>query len=87
MHHLFVRFLLVELEACISVTAIVVVVLILAGWIATGTIHMPLEWLQSTSLRGYILPALGLSMFSVADSLWRTEFRRHHVHIGLVSHA
>jgi len=86
MHHLFVRFLLVELEACISVTAIVVVVLILAGWIATGTIHMPLEWLQSTSLRGYILPALGLSMFAVADSLWRTEFRRHHVHIGLVSH-
>jgi hypothetical protein len=87
MNHLFVRFVLVELEACISVTAIVVVVLIIAGWIGTWTIHMPLEWLQSTSLRGYILPAILLSMFAVAESLWRTEFRRHHAHIGHVSHA
>ncbi len=87
MNHLFVRFVLVELEACISVMAVVVGVLIVAGWIATGTIHMPLEWLQSTSLRSYILPAPGLSMFAVADSLWRAEFRRHHAHIGLVRHA
>ena len=87
MNHLFVRFVLIELEACISVMAVVLSVLIIAGWIATGTIHMPLEWLQSTSFRDYILPALGLSMFAVADSLWRTEFRRHHAHIGLVSHA
>ena len=87
MNHLFVRFVLVELEACLSVTAVVFGVLIVAGWIATGTIHMPLEWLRSTSFSDYILPALLLSMFAVADSLWRAEFRRHHVHIGHVSHA
>jgi len=34
MNHLFVRFVLVELEACISVTAIVFGVLIGAVWIA-----------------------------------------------------
>ncbi len=87
MNHLFVRFVLVELEACISVMAVVVGVLIVAGWIATGTIHIPLEWLHSASFRDFILPAIGLSMFAVADSLWRAEFRRHHAHIGLVSHA
>jgi hypothetical protein len=87
MNHVFVRFVLVELEACLSVTAVVVSVLIVAGWIATGTIHMPLEWLQSTSFRDYLLPAFLLAIFSVADSLWRAEFRRHHAHIGLVSHA
>jgi len=87
MNHLFVRFVLVELEACLSVMAVVFGVLILAGWIATGTIHLPLEWLRSTSFSDYILPALLLSMFAVADSLWRAEFRRHHVHMGLVSHA
>ena len=87
MNHVFVRFVLVELEACIGVMAVVFSVLIVAGWIATGTIHMPLEWMRSTSFSDYILPALLLSMFAVADSLWRAEFRRHHVHIGLVSHA
>lgn len=87
MNHQFVRFVLVELEACISVTAIVFGVLIGAVWIATGTMHMPLEWLQSTSFRDYLLPAFLLAIFSVADSLWRAEFRRHHAHIGHVSHA
>jgi len=87
MNHLFVRFVLVELEACLSVMAVVFGVLLPAGWIATGTIHLPLEWLRSTSFSDYILPALLLSMFAVADSLWRAEFRRHHVHMGLVSHA
>jgi hypothetical protein len=87
MNHQFVRFVLVELEACISVTAIVFGVLIVAVWLATGTMQMPLEWLQSASFRDYFFPAIGLSMFAVADSLWRAEFRRHHAHIGLVSHA
>lgn len=87
MKHPLLQFVLVELEACISVTAVIVGVLIVAGWIATGAIHMPLEWLAGASFSDYILPALLLAMFSVADYLWEAEFRRLHAHIGQVSHA
>ncbi len=79
--------MLIEIASCISIMAIVFVVLIVAGWIATGTMQISLEWLQSTSFRDYILPVLLLAMFAVADYLWRAEFRRHQAHIGHVSHA
>lgn len=81
MKHPFVHLMLDELEACLSVMPVVVGVMIIAGLIATGKIHMPLEWLRCTSFSDYILPALLLAMFAVADSLWKVEFRSH------VSHA
>ena len=87
MKHTFVRLVLVELEACISVIAVVVGVMIVAGLIATGTIQMPLEWLRSASFSDYLLPALLLAMFAVGDYLWRVEFRSHHAHTRHVSHA
>jgi len=86
MKHPFVRLVLVELEACISVMAVVVGLMIVAGLISTGTIQMPLEWLRSTSFSDYI-PSLLLAMFAVADYLWRAEFRSHHAHTRHVSHA
>jgi hypothetical protein len=87
MNHPLVRLVLVELEACISVTAVVVGVMIVAGLIETGTIQMPLEWLLSTPYRNYIIPSLLLSVFPVADYLWRAQFRSHYAHTRHVSHA
>ncbi len=81
MKHPFVRLVLVELEACVSVMAFVVGLMIVTGLISTGTIHMPLEWLRSTFF------ALLLPMGAVADYLWRAEFRSHHAHTRHVSHA
>jgi hypothetical protein len=87
MKHTLMRLVFVELEACISVMAVVVGVIIVVGLIETGTIAMPLEWLRSTLFIDEILPALLLVMFAVADYLWRASFHGHHAHIRHVSHA
>lgn len=87
MKHPIVHFVLIELEACIYVTAVVVGVMIVAEWIATGTIQMPLKWLRSTPFGDYVLPLSLLAMFAVSDYLWRAEFRSHHAHNKHVSHA
>lgn len=87
MKHSLMRLVLIELEACISVLAAIVGVIIVAGLIETGTIAMPLEWLRSTLFRDEIFPALLLAMFAGADYLWRAQFRGHHGHIRHVSHA
>jgi hypothetical protein len=64
------------MEACLIVTAFAIDLMIVAGTIDAGTIHLPLEWLQSPRFKEEIVPALPLAMFAVANSLWRAQF--HH---------